>query len=185
MTDIDILKNISENLSERKSSAALNNYLVLCNNIKYVNDLFDYGVKFLATIHGPNDNGLKNDRLVNPDLADSTKSLFHFRKIIPRVISNDINVCDKFIAYTKPDVRQSITIDNVGILAKDFIDYNNLVTSARQFIDSMISDVYQLIILEPKELNYHVLVSLNSFNKYVTKSIRQALFNADIENSLS
>jgi hypothetical protein len=49
----------------------------------------------------------------------------------------------------------------------------------------MISDAYQLIILEPKELNYHVLVSLNSFNKYVTKSIRQALFKADIENSLT
>jgi hypothetical protein len=105
MTDIDILKSIAENLSERKSSAALNNYLVLCNNIKYVNDLFDYGVKSLTTIHGQIDNGLKNDRLVNPDFADSTKSLFHFRKIIPRVISNDINVCDKFIAYTKPDDR--------------------------------------------------------------------------------
>jgi hypothetical protein len=30
--------------------------------------------------------------------------------------------------------RQSVIIDNIGILAKDFIDYSNLVTSARQLL---------------------------------------------------
>ena len=185
MTEIDILKSIAENLSERKSSAALNNYLVLCNNIKYVNDLFNYGVKSLSVIQGQIDSSLKNEKLVNSDFKDDTKPLYYFCKIIPRILSNDLKVCDKFIAYTKPDDRHAITIDNVGILAKNFLDYNNLVTSARQFIDSLVSDAYQLIILEPKETNYQVLVSLNSFNKYVTKSIRQALFNVDIENSLN
>jgi hypothetical protein len=184
MTDIEILKSIAENLSERKSSAALNNYLVLSNNIKYVNDLFDFGIKLLCEVQRQIDDTLKNDASINTDLKDDTKPLFYFRKIIPRILLNDINVCDKFITYTKPDNRQDITAENVGKLAKEFIDYNNLVTSARQFIDSMIADAYQLIILEPKETNYQVLVSLNSFNKYVTKSIRHALFNTDIENSL-
>ncbi len=44
MNEIDILKSIAENLSERKSTAALNNYEVLCNNIEYVNDLLFWGV---------------------------------------------------------------------------------------------------------------------------------------------
>ena len=118
-------------------------------------------------------------------IRNSQEPLFHFRQIIPRILLNDLSVCDKFLTYTRPDDRSGITIENVGELSKDFIDYNNLVTSARQFIDSMVADAYQLIILDPKETNYQVLLSLNSFNKYVTKSIRQALFNDDIEASLT
>ena len=185
MTDIDILKSIAENLSERKSSAALNNYQVLCNNIEYVNYLFDFGVKSLSIIQGQVENTLKNDDLVKDELINSTKPLYYFRQIIPRILLNDISISEKFLAYTKPDNREGITVDNVGKLAKSFIDYNNLVTSARQFIDSMVADAYQMIILDPKEMNYQVLLSLNSFNKYVTKSIRQALFNSDIESSLT
>jgi len=185
MTDIDILKSIAENLSERKSSAALNNYQVLCNNIKYVNDLFDYGVKSTHLIQEQIENSLSNDELVRENLKDSTKPQFYFRQIIPRILLNDLSVCDKFLTYTRPDDRSDITMKNVGELSKNFIDYNNLVTSGRQFIDSMVADAYQLIILDPKETNYQVLLSLNSFNKYVTKSIRQALFNDDIEASLT
>lgn len=185
MNDIDILKSIAENLSERKSSAALNNYQVLCNNIKYVNELFDYGVKSANQIQVQIENFLSNNELVGNNLKDSSKPLFYFRQIIPRILLNDLSMCKKFLTYTKADDRSGITVENVGQLSKDFIDYNNLVTSARQFIDSMVADAYQLIILDAKETNYQVLLSLNSFNKYVTKSIRQALFNTDIEASLN
>lgn len=184
MNDLDILKSISENLSERKSSAALNNYLVLCNNIKYVNDLFQYGIKSFSAIQNQIDTSLQTESFIKNDLKDSTNPLYYFRKIIPRIILNDISVSEKFAIYTMPDNREGITVENVGKLSKQFIDYNNLVTSTRQFIDSMVSDAYQLAILESKETNYQVLVSLNSFNKYATKSIRQALFNKDIEDSL-
>ncbi|MEI8244563.1 MAG: hypothetical protein WCI51_01965 [Lentisphaerota bacterium] len=85
MTDIDILKSIADNLSERKSSAALNNYLVLSNNIKYVNDLFDFGVKSLGIVQGQIDVSLKNDTFVKTNLKDATKPLFYFRKIVPRI----------------------------------------------------------------------------------------------------
>lgn len=87
--------------------------------------------------------------------------------------------------YTQPDNRTEITVETVGKLKKDFLDFNNLVTSARQFIDSLVADAYQLILLEPKETNFQVLTSLYSFNKYATKSIKQALFNSDIQNSLT
>lgn len=184
MNDLDILKSISENLSERKSSAALNNYIVLCNNIKYVNDLFQYSIKSLSSIQNQLNTSLQTESIIKNELKDSTNPLFYLRKIIPRILLNDINVSEKFALYTLPDNREGITVENVGKLSKRFLDYNNLVTTARQFIDSMVSDAYQLTILDAKEINYHVLVSLNSFNKYVTKSIRQSLFNEDIEKSL-
>ncbi len=185
MTENDILKSIAENLSERKSTAALNNYEVLCNNIKYVNDLLNWGVNSLRMVQNQADTAFKNDSLVLDDFKDNTKPLFYFRNIVPRILLNDISVLEKFISYTEPDNRQGITVENVGKLQKSFTDYNNLVTSARQFIDSLVADAYQLTLLEPKSTNYQVLVSLNSFNKYATKSIRQGLFNTAIENSLT
>jgi hypothetical protein len=185
MTDIDILKSIAENLSERKSTAALNNYEVLCNNIKYVNDLLSWGISSLNIIQSQTDTAFKKDTLVSEDLKDNTKPLFYFRNIVPRILLNDISVIEKFINYTQPDNRQGITVENVGKLKKSFIDFNNLVTSSRQLIDSLVADAYQLILLEPKSTNFQVLTSLNSFNKYATKSIKQGIFNTAIQNSLT
>ncbi len=184
MNETDILKSIAENLSERKSTAALNNYEVLGNNIKYVNDLLNWSVDSLKSIQKQIVTALQNSDLITDDFKDATKPLIYFRSIIPRILLNDISVIEKFISYTRSDERQGVTIENVGKLKKTFIDFNNLVTSARQFIDSLVADSYQLLQLDPKETNFHVLTSLNSFNKYATKSIRQALFNTDIENSL-
>ncbi len=185
MNEIDILKSIAENLSERKSTAALNNYEVLCNNIKYVNNLLLWGTNSLMEIQTQIDTAFKDNDFVSSEFKDSSKNCFYFRKIIPRILLNDINIIEKFISYTQPDDRIGITVETVEMLKKDFSDYNNLVTSARQFIDSLIADAYQLTLLDPKETNFQVLTSLNSFNKYATKSIRQALFNSDIQNSLS
>lgn len=185
MNEIDILKSIADNLSERKSTAALNNYEVLCNNIKYVNDLLDRGVNSLKTIQSQTERVLKNDNTVTADFKDNSKPLFYFRTIIPRILLNDISVIEKFIAYTQPDDREGITVENVAKLKRTFLDFNNLVTSARQFIDSLVADAYQLTLLDPKETNFQVLTSLNSFNKYATKSIRQALFNTAVQDSLT
>lgn len=185
MNEIDILKSIAENLSERRSTAALSNYKVLCNNITYVNDLLAEGVHSLMLAQNKIDGDLKNNGLVSDSFKDSSKNYFHFRTIIPRIIRNDINVMEKFIYYTRPDERSGITVETVGKLKKTFFDFNNLVTSARQFIDSLIADAYQLTLLEPKETNFQVLTSLHSFNKYATISIKQALFNLDLQKSLA
>lgn len=185
MTEIDILKSIAENLSERKSTATLNNYEVLCNNIKYLNDLLNQGVISLKTIQNDANSAFTNNTFVTADFKDNSKPLFYFRTIVPRILLNDISVIEKFITYTQPDDRQGITIENVVKLKRTFLDFNNLVTSARQFIDSLVADAYQLMLLSPKETNFQVLTSLNSFNKYATKSIRHSLFNTTVQNSLT
>lgn len=185
MNEIEVLKSIAENLSERKSTAALNNYEVLCNNIKYVNNLLLWTTSSLMNIQKQLDTTYKNDGFVSDEFKDNSKKCFYFRMIIPRILLNDINIIRKFVYYTQSDDRTGITIETVGKLKKDFLDFNNLVTSARQFIDSLVADAYQFMILEPKEINFQVLTSLYSFNKYATKSIKQALFNSDIQNSLT
>lgn len=185
MNEIDILKNIAENLSQRKSSAALNNYEVLGNNIKFLNDSFALGIENLTDLQKQIELDFENDGIVKDNFKDNSKSHYYFRKILPRIILNDISIIDKFIANTQPDYRENITLENVHELSKTFHDFSNLVTASRQFIDSLVSDAYQLIKLDSKEINFHVLTSLHSFNRFVTKSIRQALFNSEIDNSLN
>jgi len=185
MNEFDILKSIAENFSQRKSTAALNNYEVLGNNIKFLNDSYSEAVNELRVLYDSISEAFENNDFVTDELKDDSKSLFYFRKIIPRIILNDLSIIEKFLIYTTPDNREGVDIENVIQLRKTFIDFNNLVTSARQYIDSLVSESYQLLKLEPKEINFHVLKSLDSFNKYATKSIRKSLFNTEIEASLN
>ena len=184
MTDIEILKSIAENLAERKSAAALSNYEVLSSNIRYVNELLKRAMVALGEITGTAETMLADSAHVAEDFQDPNDRA-PFTKIVPRVLSNGLSIIQKFVRDTEPDDRSDITIENVGLLRRDFPEYSDLATTARQTVDSLISDGYQLLKLDPKELNYHVLVSLNSFDKYVTPSIRHALFNDDVTDSLN
>ncbi len=184
MNEIDILKKLASNLTEKKSVAALNNYEVLCNNIEFSHDLLEKGINYLAFISNEIKNTLDDNNLLNDDYKNG-QDLNSFALIIPSLIFNDLEVIKKLSLFTLPDNRTDITTDNVNKLHRGFVDYNNLVTATRQFIDSLITDSYQLQILTPKEFNYHVLLSLNSFEKYATKSIRHGLFNDEIESALT
>ena len=52
MNEIDVLKKISSNLTERKNSAALSNYRVLCSNIAFLNEAFSDAISTLRLMHG-------------------------------------------------------------------------------------------------------------------------------------
>lgn len=184
MNEYDILQKIASNFSERKSSAALSNYLVLGNNIKYVNELLKFEVHVFAGIHSTAVQAFENSANLNNDFKEGNQ-LAPFVKIVPRVVANGLAVLDKFCLITEPDDRSGIRVENVGKLKRGFLEYNNLVTATRQLVDSLVSDAYQLYLLDPKSLNYHVLVSLNSFDKYVTRSIKQALFNQEVTDALA
>ena len=98
---------------------------------------------------------------------------------------NSIVVFEKFSNLTKSDVREGVNMENIHMQAKKFTHYNELITASRQLVDSLISDSYQLCLLEPKNINYHVLVSLSSFNKYASKSISNTMFNDDLRLALT
>ena len=184
MNEIDVLKKISSNLTERKSSAALSNYRVLCSNIAFLNEAFSNAIGTLRFMHGEIESTLKNDALLTPQFKSGT-DLNAFVPIVSRLQLNSFSVFEKLAALTTPDERAHITIENVSVLSRGFDDYNNLVTATRQYIDSIVSDSYQLYLPDPKSFNYHVLVSLNSFSKYATKSLAHALFNPEVESALN
>ncbi|MCV3406727.1 hypothetical protein L8T94_06255 [Campylobacter lari] len=184
MNEVDVLKSITEQLTKRKKAAALNNYEVLCNNIKYVNNIFNDGIIVLISLQKKLDEIHKNDEFISDEFKNNSSKYFYFKMIIPRILLNNINIIQKFEYYTKPDNRTNITIETIKKLEKDFFDYNNLVTSARQLIDSLIADAYQFTLLDPKEINFQVLTSLDSFSKYATRSILESLFNSNIRTCL-
>ncbi|MDX7755707.1 hypothetical protein SJS40_19545 [Aeromonas caviae] len=184
MNEIDVLKKIASNLTERKNSAALSNYRVLCSNIAFLNDAFANAIGTLRGLHGEIESSLTNDSYLNPQYKSGT-DLNAFVPIVSRLQLNSFSVFAKLAALTGPDERAHITLENVSELSKGFDDYNDLVTATRQYIDSIVSDSYQLYLLDPKSFNYHVLVSLNSFSKYATKSLAHALFNTEVESALN
>lgn len=184
MNEIDIFERLASNLTERKTSAALSNYEVLCNNISFSHELFEKALVYYSDIVENIRHTFENSDSLAVDF-EKEKTLHSFSVVIPCLLSNDIETIQKLSSYTLPDNRSDITVENVGLLHRGFRDYSDLVTATRQFIDSLISDTYQLLSLDPKEFNYHVLLSLNSFEKYATKSIRQGLFNDDIEGALA
>lgn len=184
MTEQDIFNSIARNLSERKRTTALSNYEVLGNNIKYVNDLLKHVIIEFAVIQSESTESLKNTANLMEDFK-APKALEPFTKIVPRIMTNGLAILEKFAINTEPDDRSNVTLENLGKLKRGFIEYNNLVTATRQTVDSLISDAYQLYQLEPKSINYHVLVSLNSFDKFVTESIRDALFTQEVTDALT
>jgi hypothetical protein len=184
MNEFDVLKTIVESLSERKTLAALSNYQVPNNNVKYVNNLFKESLSWLSKILNEIRLSLEDDPLASSDAKNATCPLYYFRRILPRLLTNGIKISQKFQNHTMPDNRSNITLENVYLLHKSFADYSELVTSTRQFVDSLISDSYQMVCLDPKLLNYHVLTSLSSFEKYATKSIWHSLANAELIKTL-
>lgn len=180
MNEFDVLKTIAESLSERKSLAALSNYQVLNNNVNYVNNLFRESLSWLSEISNEIRASLEDDSLASPEAKDNTCLLYYFRRILPRLVINGIQISQKFQNYTLPDSRDNIKVENIYLLHKSFADYNELVTSTRQVVDSLISDSYQMVCLEPKLLNYQVLSSLSSFGKYATKSIWHSIANNEL-----
>lgn len=183
MNEIDIFKKLASNLTERKSVAALSDYEVLHNNISFSHDLLEKGLSYLNYIVSEIKNITSTDESLQIKYQ-SGNDLNSFVLVIPCLLSNDLEVIRKLMLFTIADSHEEIDVDNVGKLHKGFIEYNNLVTATRQFIDSLVADTYQMHLLDPKEFNYHVLLSLNSFEKYATKSLRQGLFNREVEEAL-
>lgn len=183
MDALEILNKIASNLTNRKKAAALSNYKVLCNNIKHLNTSLHNSLIKINDLVNEISLLFNDDRNIQDDFKNDG-SMASMKPIVLRLIQNELCIQKRFLQATTADTREKISIPDVSNLSRGFDEYNTLVTSARQFIDSIVSDAYQLLVLKPKSMNYHVLVSLNSFAKYSTKSIRHALFNSEIDNAL-
>ena len=184
MTEIEILKIIPSSLTNKKNSTALSDYNVLCNNINSRNTAFKSYLQLLSETQEKISEEFENDASLNEEYR-SGKDLNSILPIVNRIVKNSIVVFEKFSNLTKSDVREGVNMENIHMQAKKFTHYNELITASRQLVDSLISDSYQLCLLEPKNINYHVLVSLNSFNKYASKSISNTMVNDDLRLALT
>lgn len=184
MNEIDVIKTIAQHLSERKKSAALSNYKVLCNTIAHGNELFSSGLDAINVCKNEIEILLKADENVVIEAKDTTAAVFYFRQIAPVILANDLLVLKKFADATHSDNRNGITIESVQNLKRGFTEYNDLATTTRQFFDSLVASAYQLIVLDAKEANYQILRSLSSFYKFATKSLIQLVFEPDLEDAL-
>jgi len=184
MNEFDILKSIGSNLTDRKSVAALSNFAVLCNNIAFLNLAFLKALESLRKCRTDLQAVLSDDSNLHAKYQSGT-DLHAFIPIVDCLQRNGHSVFQKLVDLSSPVDREGVTVANVSVLARGFDDYNTLVTATRQYVDSIVSDSYQLVLLNPKALNYHVLVSLNSFSKFATKSLAHALFNADVQAALT
>jgi len=184
MNEFDVLEKIASNLTSRKSSAALSNYMVLCNNIRHLNASLEQTISKLDSIFNKFHKSTQDHAIVKSEYSPSSPSN-NVIPVVARILLNDIAIFTKLLNFTKADERNGITIETVSKLSRNFEDYNNLATATRQYIDSVVSDSYQVSLLSPKAINYHVLVSLNSFHKFSTKSLYAALFNPEIESALA
>ena len=131
MNEIDVLKKISSNLTDRKSSAALSNYRVLCSNIAFLNEAFSKAIGSLRLLYGEIAAALKNDSVLNPQYKSGT-DLNAFVPIVSRLQLNSFSVFEKLATLTTPDERAHVNVENVSALSRGFDDYNNLVTATRQ-----------------------------------------------------
>jgi hypothetical protein len=183
MNENDILDRIAKNLSEKKHVACLSDYEVLCNNITFLfiafaNFLFDYKeiVKDIENI-------LKDNINVQNDFK-SGQNKAPFTILVPSLLNLLTCLFNKFEILSMPE-KEVFDQTNVSELHKGFMEYNSLITSIRQIVDNVVQVSYQLSLLETKEFNYLVLSSLNSFEKYATKSMRNGFFNQDIDDILT
>ncbi|MBA3756431.1 MAG: hypothetical protein H0X02_09490 [Nitrosomonas sp.] len=123
MNEIDVLKKIASNLTARKSSAALSNYEVLCNNISFSHELFEKGIAYLEYIIDDLKSDLNDKRSLKGDFKEN-ECLHPFISVIPNLLSSDLEAIKKLSAYTPPDNRQGVTVENVGTLHRGFVDYS-------------------------------------------------------------
>lgn len=181
----EVLKVLADNFKDKKHDAALSNYFILCNNIKFLNNTLSNYINFLKLFNKDFDKLIDNNKCLNKDCIDDSTTTFYFKILLSRIIKNNMEVIENFYLLTFPDERTRINIENVKVLSKGFKNYNQLVTTTRQLLESIITSSYQILMFDSKELNYQILTSLNSFFKYATKSLKMAVFNDELINILN
>ena len=87
MNEIDILKKLSSNLTERKSTAALSNYFVLSNNISFLNKILRQENFNLQKLQNEVISNLEIDSKIKSTYNSSTDN-FPVIPIFKRIIQN-------------------------------------------------------------------------------------------------
>lgn len=182
MTINEVLSAISKSLTSLKGRAALDHYPSLRVKTRVLNSALEKARTDLLEFCQMLDEGLKDNSIVAGIAKTASDSHFYFRQIIPRMLQNFLTVFEQLIRETPPS--PPLTLDELKDLKYEgaaFPDFNRLTTTVRQFIDNLVVDAYQFVVLEPKELAYQILSSLISFVIVAPASLQAPIVTPELQ----
>ena len=155
-----VLSVITRNLTKVKSRAAVGHYDSRRIWVARLNESLNQSVEALSHLEKRVAKLLMSKRNLS-SAALTSKSLMEFRKIVPAILRNQVSVVSRLAYGTRAE--PIYTLKGKTNPSKTFDDFSELATITRQYVDSTIQDAYQLVMLDSKEFNFHVLNSLHSF----------------------
>jgi hypothetical protein len=104
-----------------------------------------------------------------------------FASIFPILLKHHASLLWSVLAASEP-----LPIYKMGDedIEKSFQDFNLLLNSCRQYVDTAMQDAYQLNELNPAEFNYAVMSSLSSFLELAPASLHVPFLTEDLLNAV-
>jgi hypothetical protein len=104
-----------------------------------------------------------------------------FASIVPILLKHHASLLRSVLAASEPLPIYKMGDDGIE---KSFQDFNLLLSSCRQYVDTALQDAYQLNELNPAEFNYAVMSSLSSFLELAPPSLHVPFLTEDLLNAV-
>ena len=179
-TVVDALKAIQGKLANLSGGAALDHYPSLRVKTRILNGCLDQCSKRVSESCKQLKEILGSDSKVRTDACAATDPLYYYRQIVPQMWSNFDAVVGKLLADTQP--APVIPFGERTRSEGNFEEFSDLTTSVRQFIENLIIDSFQFVVLDPRELTYQILKSLLSFVIVAPNCLKLPIFSDDLHN---
>ena len=175
MDEIEALRRIVASACTIKGRAALSHLPSHRIWVNRLHDAMSEGLSELRTLTKGVLGVLQDTSRGSP--AAQTGHLNLFCSGLPRLAEHELLVLEKLLS----DVElTSACRRGQGNPEKTFRDFNRLVSSVRQFVDTSVQTSFQLAVLDARELNFHVLNSLASFVELATDSLQDPIMNQEL-----
>jgi hypothetical protein len=174
MSEFDVLGLLASNLTGARSQASLSEYTVFQNITDSANGALAHGVNQVRSVA----NTFSKELLASaagPTIKLPRTHFDWFQSIVPQLVENDLAIVQEFIGATRSDRSIRGAELDAEPVPRTFTDFTSLLTSSRQFVDALVTDAYQLTMLDPKVTNFFILSSLSSFGRLATPSLRSTV----------
>lgn len=104
-----------------------------------------------------------------------------FASILPILLKHHASLLRSLLSASEPLPLYKIGDEGIE---KTFEDFNRLLNSCRQYVDTAMQDAYQTNELNPAEFNYAVMSSLSSFLELAPASLHVPFLTEDLLNAV-
>jgi hypothetical protein len=181
-SSLDVLRIITDATSDLKGRAALSHYPSRLIWTRVLHTALEQQLRTLEQIAADLKGTLKDEAQLNEKAKDKNNPLVHFRRILSVLIGNHLELLRKVLSVASPLPRYEL--DSTGI-DKGFREFSDLMNAGRQYVESVLSDAFHLVTLDPAEFNYSVLNSLTSFLALAPVSLRLPFMTKELAKVLA